>query len=93
MIHEKYQTTDTMNNQNIINEINKEKNIYCGLEFYDCRYMTTWTIIDIVIWETGKIAYLLQDKTGKYSHTNNQDLKYHFNHGQYLGKHLIELFN
>ena len=55
--------------------------------------MTTWTIIDIVIWETGKIAYLLQDKTGKYSHTNNQDLKYHFNHGQYLGKHLIELFN
>ena len=92
MIHEKYQTTDTINNVNIINEINKEKFILCGIQFYDCRYMTTWTIIDIVIWETGKIAYLLQDKTGKYSHTNNQDLKYHFEKGQYLGKDLIKLF-
>lgn len=88
----KFQTTDTITNQELLKEMNSLKDRFCGFKFFDSRYNREWTISDVVLADNGQIQMIIQSND-KTQYTNKADLYFHGRAGQYLGEDIAKLLN
>ena len=87
-----FQTTDTITDKILLKEINDLKDRFCGFEFWDSRYSRTWAISDVVLADNGQIQ-MITVSGDKTQYTNEADLRFHGNAGQYLGNDISNLLN